>query len=118
MNLVTAMGRWVAPWLSVGDLIMARRQLLNLKRLAERPGTAVLQKPHQLPLALTTTQRRIIQAFDGALETNTTTESPPEIRLPAAQAMPHDQIIHHPSKQRTAFTHCVYCLNQYHTRHG
>jgi hypothetical protein len=28
--------RWVAPALSVGDLIMARRQLLNLKRLAER----------------------------------------------------------------------------------
>jgi hypothetical protein len=29
-------GRWVAPLLSVGDLVMARRQLLNLKRLAER----------------------------------------------------------------------------------
>jgi hypothetical protein len=28
--------RWAAPALSVGDLIMARRQLLNLKRLAER----------------------------------------------------------------------------------
>jgi hypothetical protein len=27
---------WAAPALSVGDLIMARRQLLNLKRLAER----------------------------------------------------------------------------------
>jgi hypothetical protein len=27
---------WKAPGLSVGDLIMARRQLLNLKRLAER----------------------------------------------------------------------------------
>jgi hypothetical protein len=35
--------RWAAPWLSVGDLVMARRQLLNLKQLAERhqhQGTA------------------------------------------------------------------------------
>ena len=37
MKLVTSVSRWVAPGLSVGDLIMARRQLLNLKRLAERP---------------------------------------------------------------------------------
>ena len=36
MKLVTAMSRWLAPGLSVGDLVMARRQLLNLKRLAER----------------------------------------------------------------------------------
>jgi hypothetical protein len=39
MKIVTAMGRWATPWLSVCDLIMARRQLLNLKCLAERPGT-------------------------------------------------------------------------------
>ncbi len=36
MKIVTAGGRWFAPLLSVGDLVMARRQLLNLKRLAER----------------------------------------------------------------------------------
>ena len=36
MKLVMQDGRWVAPLLSVGDLIMARRQLLNLKRLAEQ----------------------------------------------------------------------------------
>ena len=36
MKVVTAMSRWLAPWLSVGDLVMARRQLLNLKKLAER----------------------------------------------------------------------------------
>jgi hypothetical protein len=28
--------RWAAPGLAIGDLIMARRQLLNLKQLAER----------------------------------------------------------------------------------
>lgn len=36
MKLVTAGGRITAPLLSLGDLIMARRQLLNLKTLAER----------------------------------------------------------------------------------
>jgi hypothetical protein len=36
MKLVTSTSRWVAPWLSIGDLVMARRQLLNLKALAER----------------------------------------------------------------------------------
>lgn len=35
MKVVTARGRWLAPLLSVGDLVMARRQLLNLKELAE-----------------------------------------------------------------------------------
>ncbi len=37
MKIVTPMSRWLTPWLSVGDLIMARRQLLNLKNLAEQP---------------------------------------------------------------------------------
>jgi hypothetical protein len=37
MKLVTDMNRCAAPWLSVGDLVMARRQLLNLKALAEQP---------------------------------------------------------------------------------
>jgi hypothetical protein len=35
LKIVTARGRALAPLLSVGDLVMARRQLLNLKRLAE-----------------------------------------------------------------------------------
>jgi hypothetical protein len=35
LKIVVARGRWAAPVLSVGDLVMARRQLLNLKRLAE-----------------------------------------------------------------------------------
>ncbi len=43
LKIVTARWRALAPLLSVGDLIMARRQLLNLARLAEseRSGTAV-----------------------------------------------------------------------------
>lgn len=36
LKVVMRTYRWAAPGLSVGDLIMARRQLLNLKRLAER----------------------------------------------------------------------------------
>ena len=35
LKIVTDAGRLTAPLLSVGDLVMARRQLLNLKRLAE-----------------------------------------------------------------------------------
>ncbi|MBO0850908.1 MAG: polyketide cyclase, partial [Pseudonocardia sp.] len=36
LKVVTRIGRWAALGLSVGDLIMARRQLLNFKQLAER----------------------------------------------------------------------------------
>ena len=36
MKIVTRVSRRLAPRLSLGDLIMARRQLLNLKRLAEQ----------------------------------------------------------------------------------
>jgi hypothetical protein len=36
LKVVTQGGRLVAPLLSAGDLVMARRQLLNLAALAER----------------------------------------------------------------------------------
>jgi hypothetical protein len=36
LKLVARTSRWAALGLSVGDVIMARRQLLNLKQLAER----------------------------------------------------------------------------------
>ena len=36
LKVVMQTTRWAALGLSIGDLIMARRQLLNLKRLAER----------------------------------------------------------------------------------
>lgn len=36
LEVVMRTTRWAVPALTVGDLIMARRQLLNLKRLAER----------------------------------------------------------------------------------
>jgi len=36
LKVVGRTSRWIAPALSVGDLIMARRQLLNLRRLSER----------------------------------------------------------------------------------
>ena len=35
LKVVSSINRWLAPALSVGDLLMARRQLLNLKELAE-----------------------------------------------------------------------------------
>jgi hypothetical protein len=38
LKVVASTSRWIAPALSVGDLVMARRQLLNLKELAERRG--------------------------------------------------------------------------------
>ncbi|SED30390.1 hypothetical protein SAMN04489844_4138 [Nocardioides exalbidus] len=35
LKVVARTSRWLSPAVSVGDLVMARRQLLNLKRLAE-----------------------------------------------------------------------------------
>jgi hypothetical protein len=41
LKVVMRTSRWAALGLSVGDLVMARRQLLNLKQLAERHRAAV-----------------------------------------------------------------------------
>ena len=43
LKLVLRRGRAVAPLVSVGDLVMSRRQLLNFARLAERPPDAIGQ---------------------------------------------------------------------------
>jgi hypothetical protein len=43
MKIAAPAPRWLVPLLSVGvigDLVMARRQLLNLKRLAEKTQTS------------------------------------------------------------------------------
>ena len=42
LKVVAAGNAWTAPLLSVGDLIMSRRQLLNLKQLAERSDAALV----------------------------------------------------------------------------
>ena len=38
LKVVSSVKRWLAPALSVGDQMMARRQQLNLKELAEASG--------------------------------------------------------------------------------
>jgi hypothetical protein len=40
LKVVTGVGRMIAPLLSIGDLIMARRQLLNLAALSERTAAS------------------------------------------------------------------------------
>ncbi len=51
LKIVTRRGRVIAPLLSIGDLIMARRQLLNLARLAApaQPGGGHAHVPVQDP---------------------------------------------------------------------
>jgi hypothetical protein len=46
-KLVVRTSRWAAPGLSVGDLVMARRQLLNFKQLAEHHQHQAANAPSQ-----------------------------------------------------------------------
>jgi hypothetical protein len=41
LKLASSSGRLIAPALCLADLVMARRQLLNLKHLAEQPQTGL-----------------------------------------------------------------------------
>ena len=47
LKVVMRTARWATPGLSVGDLIIARRQLLNLKQAAERHQGALAR--HHAP---------------------------------------------------------------------
>jgi hypothetical protein len=63
LKVVTPRGRVTAPLLSLGDLVMARRQLLNLAQLAERtagtdPGRGVPTRPTVMPSSPSTGGRR------------------------------------------------------------
>ena len=45
LKVVMGTSRWLAPAVSVGDLVMARQQLLNLKQLAEAEASARPGRP-------------------------------------------------------------------------
>jgi hypothetical protein len=40
LKIVMRRHSWITPFISIGDLVMARRQLLNLKRLAEKSAAS------------------------------------------------------------------------------
>jgi len=47
LKVVMRVSGWLAPVLSIGDLVMARRQLLNIKRLAESTARPSRESPSQ-----------------------------------------------------------------------
>lgn len=68
LKIVARSGRWTAMGLSVGDLVMARRQLLNFKRLAEhrQHGSPTARFNRSTALSAARPIRRLLATFQSS----------------------------------------------------